>query len=90
MKIKEYSTAWLKEEIRIAQEAVEANPHMAATLLLSDLKRYVEHISKNAGNKGRGTSTLKAATSAANGAKGGRPKGSKNKPKKRICKGNKI
>ena len=81
MKIKEFSTAWLKEEIRIAQEAVEANPHMAATLLLGDLRRYVEHISKNAGNKGRGTSTLKAATSAANGAKGGRPKGSKNKTK---------
>lgn len=80
-KIKEYSTAWLKEEIRIAQEDVEANPHLAATLLLGDLQRYVEHISKNAHRKGRGTSEKKAASSAANGAKGGRPKGSKNKPK---------
>lgn len=80
-KIKEYSTAWLKEEIRIAQEAAEANPHLAATLLLGDLQRYVEHISKNAHRKGRGTSEKKAASSAANGAKGGRPKGSKNKPK---------
>lgn len=82
MKIKEFSTAWLKEEIRIAQESIDINPQMVATLLLGDLKRYVEHISKNAANKGRGTSTLKAASSAANGAKGGRPKGSKNKPKK--------
>lgn len=80
-KIKEYSTAWLKEEIRIAQEAVEANPRLAATILLGDLQRYVDHISKNAHKKGRGTSNIKAATSAANGAKGGRPKGSKNKKK---------
>lgn len=74
MKIKEYSTAWLKEEIRIAQEAVEANPQMAATLLLGDLKRYVEHIGDKARTKGSKTSERKAATSAANGKKGGRPK----------------
>lgn len=79
--IKEYSAAWLKEEIRIAQEAVEANPRLAATILLGDLKRYVEHLGKNALKRGSGTSKIKAATSAANGAKGGRPKGSKNKKK---------
>ena len=72
--IKEYSTAWLKEEIRVAQEAVEANPHLAASLLLDDLQRYVDHISKNAHRKGRGTSERKAASSAENGKKGGRPR----------------
>lgn len=79
--VKEFSTAWLKAEIEAAEKAIDANPALVASILLNDLKRYVEHISKNAHKKGSGTSTLKAATSAANGAKGGRPKGSKNKPK---------
>lgn len=82
-KIKEYSTAWLKEEIRLANELMQTkNAELALHFFVCDMERYIEHISKNANKKGRGTSTLKAATSAANGAKGGRPKGSKNKTKK--------
>lgn len=82
MKIKEFSTEWLKEEVRLAREATASgNEAIALNLLLNDLEKYIIHISKNAHRKGCGTSERKAASSAANGAKGGRPKGSKNKPK---------
>lgn len=80
--IKEFSTEWLKEKVRLAKEisdSINARPKLQ--FLVSDLEKYIEHISRNACNKGRGTSEKKAASSAANGRKGGRPKGSKNKPK---------
>lgn len=72
---KEYSTAWLKEEIRLTREATaDGNEAIALKMLLDDLDRYVEHIGDKARTKGSKTSERKAATSAANGKKGGRPK----------------
>jgi len=80
--VKEFSTEWLKSIIDKATfESVKVSEGVALSNIIASLELYIDHISKNAKNKGRGTSERKALTSAANGAKGGRPKGSKNKPK---------
>lgn len=79
--IKEFSTAWIRQEITTAREGAKSNEGLTLTLLLSDLERYADYLERRARIRGAGKSPRKAAASSANGKKGGRPKGSKNKPK---------
>jgi len=79
METKEFSTVWLRE--RLAEAEANNDKKEALEVLCDAVAAYIAHISKNAHLKGCGTSEKKAATSAANGRKGGRPNGSKNKPK---------
>lgn len=77
---------WLRAAILSAEamESPDIKPEAWQIMykaLKADVKTYLEALDQADANKGRGTSPRKAATSSANGKKGGRPKGSKNKPK---------
>lgn len=78
---------WLRSAILSAEamESPDIKPEAWQIMykaLKADVKAYLEALDQADANKGRGTSPRKAATSSANGKKGGRPKGSKNKPKR--------
>lgn len=83
--IKPFSTKWVQSQadaLRVAMPGIRnANSRDIVEGVAGNLDEMVDHLSKNAGKKGCGTSARKKVTSAENGRKGGRPKGSRNKPK---------
>ena len=73
-KIKEFSLAWLREEIAGARQGIDKKPAIALTMLCNDLERYVKYREKIHHATVVAKSDKKAAASAANGKKGGRPR----------------